>query len=192
MRTLWKNQEGFTLVELLTALALLVIIASGLLSIYWSGTAAYNRDNKKSSVQYDTRVASDRINTDIRECIDLWEDKNAVPPVNNIEGGIQVQDATGTEVTSGPQLYLEKNEAVNNIDTDCKIIYKVDANKILHRQRNKFTTNAFIDSTAITENPVNITFTKLGNGFVKIDIEMLDDKGNKLYELVNRCQRRVD
>lgn len=172
-------EKGITLIELLVGLALISIIAAGLISLYWFSASAYNRENLQTEAQYDARVAMDKICKDIRECIDLT-------------GGLEVRDAAGTAVAEGTVLYLETNEAVDGTDTDCKITYVVDNNGILHRHRYIFINNEFKDSPPLTVNKVETLFTNLGNGLIKIKMTVKDDEGKTLFELNNQCQRRVD
>jgi prepilin-type N-terminal cleavage/methylation domain-containing protein len=179
IRAIFATKKGITLIELMVALALISIIATGLISLYWTTASAYNREYLQTEAQYDARVGMDKICKDIRECIDLT-------------GGLEVRDAAGNAVAEGTILYLETNEAVNGIDTDCKIIYVVDNNGILHRQRYIFLTNEFKDSPPLTVNKVEMLFTKLGNGMVKIKMKVKDDEGKTLFELNNQCKRRVD
>lgn len=179
MKTLLATEKGITLVELLVALALISIVAAGLISVYWIGASAYNRENLQVDAQYDARVAMDKISSDIREC-----------------EAVEVKDAGGVEVTDGTpgsQLFLIKKEDGAGKDDKVYITYRMgESNKILYRKRDVPSVPKEIPVVApITVNSVSVAFTDKGSGLIEITLKILDNKENTLFELNNRCQRRV-
>lgn len=62
-----NDERGITLIELLVALALTGIVLTGLMSVYWSASYAFEREYSKSDTQYSARQAKERISNDLRE-----------------------------------------------------------------------------------------------------------------------------
>lgn len=185
MKTIANAEKGFTLIELLVALALVSIVAAGLISVYWIGASAYNRENLQADAQYDARVAMDKISSDIWEC-----------------EVVKVQNYNGTEVaagTPGLQLFMIKKEDGVGTDGKVYITYRMgEPNKILYRKRDVPSAPGEPPVVApITINPVNIAFTDKGSGLIEITLKILadekkiDDEENTLFQLSNRCQRRM-
>jgi prepilin-type N-terminal cleavage/methylation domain-containing protein len=61
-----KVEAGFTLMEMLVALALASLVSTGLMSVYWSANHAFNRLSDYSDTQYGARSAIQRIVEDVR------------------------------------------------------------------------------------------------------------------------------
>ena len=58
-------EKGTTLLEILIALALVSIVASGLFSVYWASHSAFERQSGRSDAQYCARTAMQWIVRDI-------------------------------------------------------------------------------------------------------------------------------
>ncbi len=58
--------RGSTLVEMLVAMALASLVLSGLMSIYWTGSSAFQRLSSTTEAQYAVRSAAQNIGEDIR------------------------------------------------------------------------------------------------------------------------------
>ncbi|MDD3268429.1 MAG: hypothetical protein PHX14_03840 [Syntrophomonadaceae bacterium] len=59
------NDKGTTLLEILIALALVSMVASGLFAVYWAGNNAFERQSASSDAQYSARTAMQWIVRDI-------------------------------------------------------------------------------------------------------------------------------
>ena len=66
MRFNKKNKDGFTLVELIIVLAILIIVISGGFSLYMFSSNALKKGETQSDVQHQTRLASLYITNEIR------------------------------------------------------------------------------------------------------------------------------
>ena len=60
------RDRGSTLAEMLVAMALASLILSGLMSIYWTGSNAFQRLSSTSDAQYAVRSATQKMMEDIR------------------------------------------------------------------------------------------------------------------------------
>ncbi|MGI5911736.1 MAG: prepilin-type N-terminal cleavage/methylation domain-containing protein [Syntrophomonadaceae bacterium] len=189
-RQLKSDVNGLTLLEVLAALALLSILASAILGVFSSGVSIFNRECLQANAQYDARMAMDNIIADIRECKNIG---NLKPAAYEIRDNNNLPITSGTPIISGQpmRLYLEKTEAIGGIDQDCTVLYFVNTQGELFRQRRLFPSGVISDSYAITVNKVNATFRE-ENGAIVINIVILDSKNNKLFELANTCNPRID
>lgn len=61
----WQDR-GNTLVEMLVAMALASLVLSGLMSIYWTGSSAFQRLSANADAQYAVRSAIQKMGEDIR------------------------------------------------------------------------------------------------------------------------------
>jgi len=61
-----SNEKGITLVEMLVALALVSVVFSGLMGVYWVGSKSYENQAASSDAQYAARMAAQIIVEDIR------------------------------------------------------------------------------------------------------------------------------
>lgn len=82
----WREECGFTLVELLAAFAVLAVVLGGALAVHRSALQAYLAGSNKTEVQQAARVALQRVAREIR---------NACLPA----GGQIVTAATATSLT---------------------------------------------------------------------------------------------
>lgn len=90
MMHLLKNPHGFTLVELLVAMVIGMLVASGAYSVFFSTTRTARKQEQVSEIQQNLRVAMERISQDIRQAgFGLPED------------GSPLSYATGESTTSG-------------------------------------------------------------------------------------------
>src|SRR6266545_4372512 len=62
----WREECGFTLVELLAAFAVLAVVLGGALAVHRSALQAYLAGSNKAEVQQGARVALQRVARDIR------------------------------------------------------------------------------------------------------------------------------
>lgn len=68
MMNLSNKEEGFTLIEVLAALALAGIVMGGLMSVFWFGFNGFKNETTRADLQYSARQARGRIIDDFREC----------------------------------------------------------------------------------------------------------------------------
>jgi len=85
-----KNNKGFTLIEVMVALTVFALVATGVLWIYVNGYISYAKNNQKIEVQENLRIALNKMSRGIRQatvCIDVYD---------------KVKD--GKPATSGPMI----------------------------------------------------------------------------------------
>ncbi|MDT8424089.1 MAG: prepilin-type N-terminal cleavage/methylation domain-containing protein, partial [Desulfuromonadales bacterium] len=61
-----KNQRGFTLTEMLVAMVIGMLVASGAYSVFFSTTRTARKQEQVSEIQQNLRVAMERVSQDIR------------------------------------------------------------------------------------------------------------------------------
>lgn len=96
MTKLLKYEEGFTLIEMLLALALFGVVMAGLMSFFWFGFSGFERDGNRTELQYSARQARSRILDDFRQ-----------------SSGFSIKDNAGHEISSGNEgecLYMVMND----------------------------------------------------------------------------------
>ena len=74
-----RGQAGFTLTELLMAIALFTLFGGGLYAAFFSGNDATSSQRTQLSAQSDSRAAMDRLSREIRQAI--TPDDGTTPPV---------------------------------------------------------------------------------------------------------------
>jgi prepilin-type N-terminal cleavage/methylation domain-containing protein len=67
MRTIWRCHRGFTLAELLVALAILALVLTGIVGIQQGALQAYVTGSNRVETQQNARVALERMGRDLRE-----------------------------------------------------------------------------------------------------------------------------
>jgi|GEM_PF-3191496 len=185
------NDWGISLLELMAALTLLSIVASGIITVLWLGINSYNREQLRAEAQYDASMALAKISIDIRESQNLGDlnpdafeirDKNNQP----VPAG-----AVLTPTLMPMQLYLEKTEVINDRKVNCTVTYIVNSSGQLCRQRRVFETGSHISTTTITVNRVNTRFSQKGRSIL-CEITIIDEEGNQVFELVGTCTPRIN
>lgn len=80
MRTIAYNQNGFTLVELVIAMALTVILLSAVVSLLATSLKAWQTDSRKVEIQQTARIGLDAISRELKyaQSITLDADKHGV------------------------------------------------------------------------------------------------------------------
>lgn len=75
-----RGQAGFTLTELLMAIALFLILGGGLYAAFFSGSDAASGQRSQLSAQADSRTTLDRMSRELRQAIS--PDDGVTPPVS--------------------------------------------------------------------------------------------------------------
>ncbi|MCG2677232.1 prepilin-type N-terminal cleavage/methylation domain-containing protein [bacterium] len=78
-----NRERGFTLVELLVAVALLSLIMVAFFTIFKGGTAAWKKGDIRTELVQNGRIALDRMASEIRQA--LPKDENATPPIYELK-----------------------------------------------------------------------------------------------------------
>lgn len=160
------SETGMTLIELLIALALVSIIASGLISVYWCTASAFNREGLQAEAQYDARLALDKIISDVGEC-----------------NGIEVKDKNGSILPLNTEPTDEQKPVQLHLG-GVGVIYKTGGDGRLQRYQSG-------DTKTLTVNKANTVFVNQGNGLVTIKIEVLDDS-KTIFKVSRVCRKRVE
>lgn len=103
--------EGFTLVEVVVAVTILVIALSAALLLYAQGTLIYNREEVQVDVQENARIALDRLVRELRSAKEINEVK-----INSIT--FTLDDGSRVRYyhdTFRQQLMREKGSGVNPV-----------------------------------------------------------------------------
>ncbi|MBW6511583.1 MAG: PilW family protein [Desulfuromonadaceae bacterium] len=99
MMHLLKNQRGFTLTEMLVAMVIGMLVASGAYSVFFSTTRTARKQEQVSEIQQNLRVAMERITQDIRQAgFGLPEDNRTLA----FDGGSFSTPVTATNSSSAP------------------------------------------------------------------------------------------
>lgn len=62
-----NGEQGFTLIELLLSLALASLVITGLMTVFWTSSRAYEGGSASADIQYMARRAVNDIGQDIKE-----------------------------------------------------------------------------------------------------------------------------
>jgi prepilin-type N-terminal cleavage/methylation domain-containing protein len=166
IKNLLAAATGMTLIELIAALALVSIVASGLISVYWYGASAFKREGLQADAQYDARAALDRISIDVAECSDLEvRDKNGIPLSVNIPA---------TEEQNPVSLHLD------GVD----VTYRTGREGRLQRCQSG-------DTKTITVYKADTDFINRGKGTVEICLEVLDENMQPVFQVSGMCGKKV-
>lgn len=76
-----KETNGFTLIELLIVLAILGIVITAVSNYFVHNLNTYNKSEKVAQVQFDVRMASDFVTTELRNVDDIVLSPTAINPV---------------------------------------------------------------------------------------------------------------
>lgn len=147
-----KDQCGFTLVEMMIALALGIFVISGVTDVFISQQRAYNIQDQVSEMQQNVRVAMERITRSIRSA-GYDPRKNYIFGITNNTWANS--NSSGLAITTAQEIYLtidNDSDGVIDDSTSEKIGYKLESNtlKIF---------NLGTDWKNLAENIETLTFT---------------------------------
>lgn len=103
--------RGFTLIEVLAALALFGIVLAGLMSVFWCAFYGYENEVKQSELQYDARQARCRILDDFRQSQSFVIKDNAGNEVAPGNQGVRLHLVMDTEEV---EFYVNNNMLYRN------------------------------------------------------------------------------
>src|SRR5436305_1035537 len=63
--TAGRNEQGFSLVELLMAMALTIIVASSILGLLYAGQSSFRRDPERMEAEQNVRAAMEAVMADV-------------------------------------------------------------------------------------------------------------------------------
>ncbi len=98
MRRWWQDSRGFSLVELVVALAVMSVTAGAIYALFFSGLKAYWKGDIMTQTQQGGRVAIDRLSRDLRQARRL---------INGVTASgftFNTNDPTNCGNTSAPQI----------------------------------------------------------------------------------------
>lgn len=81
-----KNKRGITLIELIVTIAIFSIVIAAILNLFIFNNRVYSRSDKLSQVQFDVRMASDHITTEIRNKNSISTTDNSLAKSINLSG----------------------------------------------------------------------------------------------------------
>lgn len=154
--------RGFTLIEVLAALALFGFLMAGLMSVFWCGFYGYEKEVNQSELQYDVRQARYRIIDDFRQ-----------------SRTFVIKDKDRKEVTGhdeGVRLYLVKDSE--------EIEFYVYNNQLYRALLSSHTVHP------VASNISAITFTSPGAGLLELNITAAL-AGHEL-KTGTTCRKRID
>jgi prepilin-type N-terminal cleavage/methylation domain-containing protein len=81
---LWRDKQGFTLIEVLATVAIVGLLLSAMYSFVIMSNKMYRSGSDKNDLHYDLRIASERITREVRfakslELLDSWNPADAEP-----------------------------------------------------------------------------------------------------------------
>lgn len=116
---IYKNQYGFTLVEMLIAVSLSLIIMSGVYKVFISQNKAYTVQDQVTEMQQNARVAMDMMTREIRMAGYLAEEwiTGASPPSPPTHDIVNVSDFNDPFIQGGPTENEDIEESLTNAIT---------------------------------------------------------------------------
>lgn len=106
-----RFNQGFTLIEVLAALALFGIVLAGLMSVFWFGFYGYENEINQSELQYAARQARCRILGDFRQSNSFVIKDSAGNEVNAGNEGVRLHLVMKSEEV---ELYCNNNQLYRN------------------------------------------------------------------------------
>jgi len=81
---LWRDKQGFTLIEVLATVAIVGLLLSAMYSFVIMSNKMYHSGSDKNDLHYDLRIASEKITREVRfakslELLDSWNPEDAEP-----------------------------------------------------------------------------------------------------------------
>lgn len=168
-------KAGFTLLEVIIALGFFALLTCTALSLLHLGTHSFSCSDEKAAVQYELRLAQDKIVQDIRES-QLLKDR----PV---------------KVVNEQKIVIEKWEEVNGTRIKVKITYMLNSDGQLMRQINRLENGSFVSLMPVTEIKVVPVFKERDNpsDYYHIQLKGLNSRGDKALQVVETgLGRRVE
>lgn len=174
MVNLKDNNQGMTLLELLLALGLLGLVASGLMTMYWLASYTFEHETGRSDVQYAARQSVEKIIQDLRSS----DGFHIIPGEPELAPG-----------ETGQCLCLEKEEEVRQVNTPCRVYFYMENNQ-LYKECRRLKDNTFVVKIPIAENITRVLFSSPAPGLVNIKIDA--DNGSNKFSLETSSNNRVD
>lgn len=95
----FKDQRGFTLVEVMSVVIILAIVMAGIMDLYARGIIFWSKGEKKVEVQDNLRIGLDRMTRELRQARQLYDGTTGNKLVfKNFDGSIVAYDIYGTSL----------------------------------------------------------------------------------------------
>jgi len=185
MNDLHKEEKGLTLVEMILSLALVAMVLSGFMGVFWFGSKAFGNENSSAYIQYEARRGRDVMLNDIRcsESLNVYTnfgDESTVAAGSSgscLEAVVCEVDGLNTEYTG--VYYYEEHGNMYRHCYDLKDISNQDD-------------DVHIAKTPVAENIDSLSFVKpfAGTGLIEFSINAKMD--DSIFLLEGSCRSRVD
>ncbi len=181
MENCWPDQKGFTLLEVILALALTALLSSGLMAVYWLASQALSWESSMSELQYTAREVRQMILKDIHcsERIQVlsWDGSQ----VNPGEAGqclrltIPVMKKAGVEYIAA-SYYMENGKLYRH-------------RFMLHNKQDP-RDDQFLDKLPLGDNIIGLSFSSFMDHV--IDYELIFGFDNSSFQIRGRASNKVD
>ena len=134
MKTITNEKKGFTLVELIVSMAILGIILSVIFVVFSYNTRLFQKSDRLSQVQFDVRMASDYLVTELRNTDSIsLSDSNLQFSIdlNDLQDRYPLVTAITFEVVNQGTHYLVAYEISGN-DSTSQNPYQLDSYILLN------------------------------------------------------------
>jgi len=166
---LLKETQGYTLVELITVLAIVAIMGTMLVSMLNLGVRFYRTENTAMDNQNNARLAMAYITVKIRQ--------------NDVDNGITVESETVSLDDSIEVLRIKDTSYVSG--TKYFWIY-YDDNTDKLREQHSLSFNQELDSGAEIADLESVTIEQLGANIIRLEVESMDGSVNLVQEIFLR------
>jgi len=155
-----NNNKGFTLVEVMVVLTILVLVIAALSTLFESSMHSWSRVNNQTELQQNLRLSLNFITEDIKNSKGILEDSNENKIIlkmsedNTLEYGLKIdnQGAEHTYHLSGQALYIKENGGnmepvtsfINNLTFEYDTVNPQDATYVTISIEGKLSNNKTI------------------------------------------------
>ncbi len=177
----FNSEKGFTMVEIILALALIALLMSGLMAAYWVSSNALNQVTNMSEMQYTVREARQVILKDIHS--------SESAEVIGLDGVQVYPGEAGSRL--GLIIPVIQEEDVEYI----AVCYYIENGKLyrerfmLHDKQNSGN-DQFMDKIPVADHMISLSFSKSMTGV--IEYELISGYDRNTFRISGRAGSKMD
>lgn len=181
MEKCWPGQKGFTLLEVILALALVAMLSSGLMAAYWLASQTLSRESSMSEIQYTAREVRQMILKDIHCSEKIQVLRPDGSQANPDEAGqclrltLPVMKKAGVEYIAA-SYYMENG--------------KLYRHRFMLHDKQDPSDDQFLDKLPLSDNMTGLSFYSFMDGVV--EYELIFGLDNSNFQVRGQASNKVD